>query len=244
MIDLAEQLKHSSLFKDLSSEHLQTLAQKVQIETYIRGEILFHMGDSGDKMYFIKSGRVRIFMMQADGQEMTFRHYAANDIFGEFSLIDQQPRSASAQAVEPLVVLSLGREAFIDFLREHVEVSLAMMQSLAQRARYTTRYLEEVVHWARQLADGEYEQALHEINQVDKDEDAQIQGLIQAFSQMVVKVKEREENYERQLTIHIDENRRKSDVRRVIGTGILDKAKLMRAEFESMKPPPSSPEGG
>jgi CRP-like cAMP-binding protein len=242
MIDLIEPLKRASLFRDLSPVHLAALADKVQLETYAPGAILFHMGDAGDTMYIIRSGRVRIFMVQADGQEMTFRHYAANDIFGEFSLIDHQPRSASAQAVEPLVVLSLARGPFQDFLREHVEVSLAMMRSLSQRARYTTRYLEEVVHWARQLADGEYEQTLHEINQVDKDEDAQIQGLIQAFSQMVVKVKEREENYERQLTIQIDETRRKSDVRRVIGTGILDKAKIMRAQFENMQKPEDKPE--
>lgn len=139
---VAEELHKVDLFADVPLEILETLVKKMDSETYKSDAVLFEQGDAGDKMYFIQSGKIRIYLREKDGNEITYTYYEKNQIFGELSPIDQQPRSASAQAVENTQLLVLDREEFIHLLEIHPQIGLAMMRSLSQRVRNTTNYVE------------------------------------------------------------------------------------------------------
>lgn len=140
---IAEELQKTNLFHEVSLEDLQDLITHMTQEDFNEGDILFHEGDLGDAMYIIRSGRIRVFMYDEQQQEITLTYYEDNQIFGELSPIDQQPRSASVMAVTPLQVLKLDRGHFLDFLDERPEIGLAMMRGLSERLRNTTDYLEQ-----------------------------------------------------------------------------------------------------
>lgn len=140
---IAEQLQKIDLFKEVSLTDLEALVARMEVQTFARGEEVFRENDQGDKMYIIRHGRIRIFMKDPSGTEITLTHYSDNQIFGELSPLDNKKRSASAAAADDLEVLVLDRDHFIEFLHERPTTGLAMMRSLSQRLRNTTAYLEE-----------------------------------------------------------------------------------------------------
>lgn len=187
---IAEELKKFPLFKSVELNELEALASMMQQQSYPQGAVLFEKDQPGDAMYLIRTGRIRVFLRDPQGNEITFRHFGPGQVVGEFALIDDKPRSASAEAAEPLEVMTLSREHFLALLRERPILGVEMMRSLAERVRYTTNYLEKLFSAINLLVNSEYEQAIKEMS-ITTDED-EIQNLINAFVQMVTKLRERE----------------------------------------------------
>ncbi|SDO76923.1 Cyclic nucleotide-binding domain-containing protein [Filomicrobium insigne] len=100
------------------------------------GERIFVQDDGGDCMYVVRSGRVSI---KAGG--MVLENIEANGVFGEMSLIDGSPRSATAVAEEPTEVLPIDRAAFHELVRHDPEFALRLMRLLAGRIRRTNESL-------------------------------------------------------------------------------------------------------
>lgn len=195
-MDVAERLKDYSLFKGVDVEDRQALIAVMKEERYAKDQTVFERGDDGDSMYVILSGSVRIVTEDADGTPFTIRRLT--EMFGEFAVLDNQPRSAAAVADEDLVILVLHRGDFMKFIRQRPVVGLSMMRNLVERVRYTTTYLQEVVDATNALARGEYEEA----KDIDASgTEAEIQKLIQAFIDMVQLVQTRE----RILKLELDE---------------------------------------
>lgn len=187
---IAEELKKFPLFKSVELNELEALASMMQQQSFPQGAVLFEKDQPGDAMYLIRTGRIRVFLRDPQGNEITFRHFGPGQVVGEFALIDDKPRSASAEAAEPLEVMTLSREHFLALLRERPILGVEMMRSLAERVRYTTNYLEKLFSAINLLVNSEYEQAIKEMS-ITTDED-EIQNLINAFVQMVTKLRERE----------------------------------------------------
>lgn len=192
-IDFARQLESSALFKGVSLEDREALIQLMHRHSYPAGAVLFEKGSPGDSMYLILSGRVRIYSHDAEGREFTIRHL--EKMFGEFSMLDGKPRSASAAAAEPLEVLMLHRDDFLAFLQERPLVGLAMMRDMVERVRYTTTFLQKILDATRWLAEGRYTQAVEQI--ATSTTDAEIQSLVDTFMQMAHEVRTREETLKR-----------------------------------------------
>jgi CRP-like cAMP-binding protein len=184
----AEQLGGSPLFKGVDLADREALIRTMQRRSYKQGTVLFEKGDAGDSMFIILAGQVRIYTRDEQGNEFTLRYL--NQTYGEFAMLDQQPRSASASAAEDLEVLVLHRDDFLAFLRERPLVGLSMMRNLVERVRYTTLYLQKVMNATQQLLRGEYDQAVQGVSQAGTD--AEIQTMIQTFLQMVRNVQARE----------------------------------------------------
>ena len=96
------------------------------------GEILFRDGDAGDTMYVLRSGRVRVFK-EANGREKTLAFIEAGDFFGEMALLNNKPRTASAECVEETRVLVIDGKTFEAMLRGNAEIAVRMIQRLAKR---------------------------------------------------------------------------------------------------------------
>ncbi len=191
MSSIAEQLKNSPLFKGVEIEALNALIERMKPQSYPAGAILFEKNDPGDTMYIITAGRLRIFTRDPQGHDITLTFYGPPRVFGDFALLDQQPRSASASAVEPLEVLALTRADFLDFLPQYPSLGLAMLRNLTDRVRYITIYLNKINDFGQRLAHGEYARAIQEFTASSTD-DSDIKGLIAAFVQMVHVLQERE----------------------------------------------------
>src|SRR6266480_5675229 len=101
------------------------------------GSSLFRVGDAGDAMYIIESGRVRITVTDADGREVILASLSHGDFFGEMSLLDDHGRSADAAVTEDTRLAVLTRENFLTFVSSDSRIVLEMLSAITQRLRRT-----------------------------------------------------------------------------------------------------------
>ncbi|MBN1284010.1 MAG: cyclic nucleotide-binding domain-containing protein [Anaerolineae bacterium] len=194
---VAELLSQSdvSIFKGIDPPTLQPLVDKMELQVYQDGELIFNIGDAGDAMYLVETGRVRVYLPDEQGNELiTFRHYNPAQTVGELGLLDTRPRSATAAAESDapgasVRVYKLKRDDFIAFLEESPAVGLAMMRDLTSRIRYTTQFLERLMDSINWLLAGDYERALQDVAVTSAD--SEIQNLIVACLQMIRSVQDR-----------------------------------------------------
>jgi CRP/FNR family transcriptional regulator, cyclic AMP receptor protein len=137
-------LHHVPLFQLLDDQQVHKISLLLKERHYRKGDTVFHQGDPGGCLFLVTSGRVRIFLNSADGREATVRFYGPNSAFGEFSVLDGQPRSASAAAVDDVTTLVLYRDDFMPLLRQHFELVEQLFAMLTERLRYTTSYSEQL----------------------------------------------------------------------------------------------------
>jgi len=189
--DIVGQLKQATLFKPVTESDLEALVALMVNKAVPAGETLFNKGDQGDSMYIILAGKVHIFTTDNQGSQLTLTHYGPGHVFGDFTLLDEQPRSASAVAEEPLDLLVLTRAQFQEFLPQHPAIGLAIIRHLTDRLRYITIYLNKVTAFGQKLAEGNFDEAIAELGTNDAG-DSEIDGLIAAFMRMIHNVKDRE----------------------------------------------------
>ncbi len=109
-----------------------------------RGTILFKEGDSGDEMFIIKSGKVRIFKKIGD-VDKTLAILGPGEFFGEMAIIDGKPRSAYAETIEECKLLIINSETFDTMLRSNPEIAVRMIKKLSQRLRETNKEIESLL---------------------------------------------------------------------------------------------------
>lgn len=118
---------------------------KGKFKTYAPDECIFYKEDEGDKVYLVESGVVKIVNYSEEGKELVFAIMHAGDIFGEMSVIDQEPRSACALAVTPVKTYELEGRHFLTHLKENPEILIKMIQLLSKRIRDTNDFTEDTV---------------------------------------------------------------------------------------------------
>src|SRR5262249_37705933 len=106
---------------------------------------LFHQGDSGDSMYLIESGLIRISIKDEDGHEVVLAELAQGDFFGEMALVDGKQRSADAKVIEDANLSVLERNDFLGFVRSNPDVALEMLSAVSNRLRRTDALLRSRV---------------------------------------------------------------------------------------------------
>src|SRR5271165_3586500 len=94
------QLDRIAIFQDLDAASLSELVQAMRRRSFRPGEAIFHRDDPGQVLYVIKEGRVRIRLTSAEGQEVALAVFGPGESFGEMAILDSQPRSADAIAVD------------------------------------------------------------------------------------------------------------------------------------------------
>ncbi len=144
-MDDAAFLARVPLFASLKPALLDDLAWRLTPKSYRRGEVIFHRDDPGSAMHIIKSGQVKIATTSLEGEEVIMAILKDSDFFGELCLLDDQPRSADAVAMEATQTLMLRRADFMDMLGRHPEMVSSVLASLAGRLRRTDQLLEDAV---------------------------------------------------------------------------------------------------
>jgi CRP/FNR family transcriptional regulator len=144
MLDDAK-LKNIEIFKFLSPDESRRVLADVAEVSLKSGDTLFEAGSVGNEMYIIRSGRIKVYRVY-DGDEITFAEFREGDAFGEMSLIDEYPRSASAAALEDCVLLSLSRPTFKNLLEKDSQTGVKLLMAIAEvfskRMRKTDKLLE------------------------------------------------------------------------------------------------------
>lgn len=139
-------LKKIDFFSALDPPHLQNLLRFAEERFWQKGEILFRLGDPGDSLYIVLSGRVKCFLDGAEGRHVTLALLGPGEIVGELALFDpEEKRSASVSAVEDTVCLVLSRENFMGALADSPSLAMELIEVLSRRLRDTSQRLASLV---------------------------------------------------------------------------------------------------
>ena len=141
---MAQLLAGSQLFSTFPADMLVELANQAQLREYPEKTIIFEKGDPGCEMFAILQGRVKISSFSEDGKEVIFAILESGDFFGETSLLDGLPRSASCLTIEASQMITLERNSFIPFLEKHPELAIHLLSLLSQRLRSADEQMEGV----------------------------------------------------------------------------------------------------
>lgn len=137
-------LRASPLFQAMEPDELDTIIGFATERRVRRGQMVFQKGDTGSSMMAVLSGRVRISAVNAEGKEITLNVISPGQVFGEIALLDGQPRSAAASAVEDTVLLVVERRHFMPFLASNQNVVSRLLAVLCERLRSTSMALEQI----------------------------------------------------------------------------------------------------
>ena len=137
-------LKEVPLFCNLSEEELSQFAQIAKERFFEKGQAIFYEEDMGTSFYLIVSGQVKIVVLSNDGREHILGLLNEKNFFGEMSLLDGEPRSATAIALEDVKVIFISRDSFIRILRENPDICLKILVTLSKRLRQTDKRVESL----------------------------------------------------------------------------------------------------
>ncbi len=143
-MDRVELLRNIPLFESLEQEDLSVLVSKLREARFEAGQTVFSQGDEGDAMYLIEEGAVDV-VAGAGKQRVTVASLFQKQYFGELSLLDGAPRSATTVTARSTVLLALERDDFVDFIKRRPEAALAIMHEIGERIRATNEMMTRTV---------------------------------------------------------------------------------------------------
>lgn len=135
----SEIFKRVPLFSDLTDEEISKLIRASHKKTYPKDNVIFFEEDEGDSLFVINSGRVKVAKFSDDGKEIILAILSAGDFFGDMSLLDSEPRSATIIALEKTEVTSIRRNEFLKIIRENPLIAVKLLAVLSQRLRDANR---------------------------------------------------------------------------------------------------------
>lgn len=138
-------LRQAPLFSGLNDDAAASLDSSMTSVRIRRGETLFNEGDEGRELFVVTSGKIKLGRTSPDGRENLLAILGPSQMFGELSLFDPGPRSATATAVNDVVLRSLSHEALLPLLGDHPDVARALLHQLAARLRRTNEVVGDLV---------------------------------------------------------------------------------------------------
>jgi CRP-like cAMP-binding protein len=119
----------------VSDEDLESIASLLIERRFPKNKTIVEEGLPGDYMYVIREGRVKVTKLSGDGREKILELLEEGSFFGEMSLLDSAPRSASVKALTEVRILALARNDFLNVLGRSPDLALAVIHELTQRLR-------------------------------------------------------------------------------------------------------------
>ena len=131
-------IRQVPIFSELDPSELEELASIVEERIIHADRDLFREGDTGDAVYLIVKGKVRVYVGGGDRPETTLDELGPGSCIGEMAVLDQAPRSASVRALERTRTLRVPGEGFKRVMSERPEMSEAIVAELVRRMRTLT----------------------------------------------------------------------------------------------------------
>jgi len=149
-------LQEAPLFALLDEHERQTLADIIDVVRFDKGATIFSFGDVGDTLYIVQSGAVQVFVENYEGSKIILGENTRGDIFGEISLLDGGPRTATAVATEDSELFALERQDLLDLITKHPHAAMDLLTVVGRRLRATDELLR--THVAKNVNEEEEEQ--------------------------------------------------------------------------------------
>lgn len=143
-LDNRAALQRVPLFSVLEAVQLDVVGRVVVRDKISKSRVVFAAGDASDSLYVILQGRVKVQMSDAEGKEVILAVLGPGEFFGEMSLIDDQPRSATVVALDSCEFLMVRKDDFRRCLVENTEMASLIMRGLVKRLREADRKIESL----------------------------------------------------------------------------------------------------
>ncbi len=140
-----ELLKGVDLFSALDDSQLDTIASMLIEKTYRKSDIiLMEDDDTNQSLFIIAKGEVKVVLTAEDGREAILASLKEGDFFGEMSLLDGEPRSATVRAVEESRLLTIRREDFLLAMKKQPDLALTLLAEMSRRLRKSNRQISSL----------------------------------------------------------------------------------------------------
>jgi CRP/FNR family transcriptional regulator len=126
-------LKNTELFEDLSEAELEELSRITPYRRFAQGEVIYHMEDPADALYFVREGMVKISMYFPNGKEMILGLLGQYAIFGELLLLPSERRPNQAEAVVDTTLIVMPEGDFQRLLQQHSTIAMKFIQVMSTR---------------------------------------------------------------------------------------------------------------
>jgi len=137
-------LRQVPLFDGLATDELSNILRQTVRKTYSKDTILVQENDPGETMYMIMSGKVKVSNVGPDGKEVILSVLGPGEYFGEMTLLDDEPRSATVVTLEPTEMLLLRRRDFMSLLENNVGMLSALLATLSKRLRHANSQIRSL----------------------------------------------------------------------------------------------------
>jgi hypothetical protein len=145
-------LRRNKIFAGMDDAQLRSFVNYMDVQPFKQFSTVVRKGDHGDAMYLILEGELRALTL-VDGKETTLSTMGVGDYFGEVSLLDQGPRSATVIANSDSLLLRIQTASFERLVKEAPALATLFLYSLSRaivgRMRVLTRKFEDTIHWSR-----------------------------------------------------------------------------------------------
>jgi CRP-like cAMP-binding protein len=140
-----EVLAKAGLFQGVATEAAEALAGSLVYSDYARGDTVFAEGEQGDTLYIVISGKVKVGRKAADGRENMLSVMGPSDMFGELSLFDPGPRTATATVVTDARLACLAHSSLRPWISDRPDIAEQLLRVLARRLRRTNDALADLI---------------------------------------------------------------------------------------------------
>lgn len=139
-----EAVRQVTVFEDLSDESIEVLAKVLERRSFRKDALILQQSEPGNSMFFIVEGRCKVALYGEDGKEVILSSLRAGDFFGEMSLLDGQPRSASVIATEDTELFELHREGFLQAMHLQSELVIRILLVMSRRLRVADQNIKSL----------------------------------------------------------------------------------------------------
>ena len=140
-----EVLARAGLFQGVAPEAAEALASYLSYSDYTRGEQVFNEGEQGDTLFIVLTGKIKIGRRAVDGRENMLSVMGPSDMFGELSLFDPGPRTATATVVTEARLAHLAHASLRPWINDRPEIAEQLLRVLARRLRRTNDALADLI---------------------------------------------------------------------------------------------------
>ena len=131
-------LKGTDLFAEIDDETLHELRLSARALTFRKNTVLISEGETGESLYIIKSGNVNIYVSDDQGNEIVLSNLGPGSYFGEVSLLDNEPRTASAITLERTEIVAIAKADFMICVEKHPKIALIVIRTMTRHLRRAT----------------------------------------------------------------------------------------------------------
>ncbi len=147
----AVELNEVEIFSDLSAEEIREIAGRLRRLELKRDTVLFYEGDEGQELYIVRSGKLAVSVKTEDGSDLDIAQFGPGDFFGEMSIFEHEPRSATCYTKTTTVLQSLHESDLLALIENNPELAMKIMLRMLTitkgRLDNTGSFLTEMVQW-------------------------------------------------------------------------------------------------